>query len=198
MLRFTSGYLRGNKLGRFARETYVVCRCRATPFRARPRPRGVRKMSRSEKHPWRHFMARGGRRPGAGRKPGSGNKKRSEAILKREYASGDVMPLDLMLSEMRRLAKEGSDCGLREARALAQAAAPYCHPRLQAIDTRNTIEAGDTLSALLRMIDGSSTGIARGLAVSRPPLASQQPVFDPDEGGSEGSLSIELGANGSA
>ena len=80
-------------------------------------------------------MPRGGRRVGAGRKPGSGNKKRSEAILRREYASGALMPLDLMLNEMRRLAKEGTDEGLREARMLAQAAAPYCHPRLQAIDT---------------------------------------------------------------
>ena len=37
-----------------------------------------------------------------GRKPGSGNKKRSEAILKREFGSGEIMPLDVMLSEMRR------------------------------------------------------------------------------------------------
>ena len=108
------------------------------------------------------------------------------------------MPLDLMLSEMRRLAKEGTDDGLREARMLAQAAAPYCHPRLQAIDTRNTLEAGDTLSALLRMIDGTSTGIARELAVSQPLLALEQPLYDPDEGGEEGPLSPQLGANGTA
>ena len=38
-----------------------------------------------------------------GRKPGSGNKKRSEAILKREFGSGEIMPLDVMLSEMRSL-----------------------------------------------------------------------------------------------
>ena len=123
----------------------------------------------------------GGKKPG--RKPGSGNKKRSEAILKREFGSGEIMPLDVMLTEMRRCYYLGGDEGLKEARMLAQAAAPYCHPRLQAIDQRTTMEAGDTLSALLRTIDGRTTGIARGIAGSRPLLAAQQSLHDPDEGG---------------
>jgi hypothetical protein len=64
-----------------------------------------------------------------GRPKGSGNKLRSEQILKREFASGEIMPLDVMLSEMRRHYYEGTDEGLKEASALAQAAAPYCHRR---------------------------------------------------------------------
>ena len=49
---------------------------------------------------------------------------------------------------------EGTESSLREARMLAQAAAPYCHPRLQAIMAQTTLNAGDTLSALLKAIDG--------------------------------------------
>jgi len=75
-------------------------------------------------------MPRGGRRPGSGRKPGSGNKKRSEVILRKAFGTGEIMPLELMISEMRRLFAEGTEEALKEARMLAQMAAPYCHPRL--------------------------------------------------------------------
>src|SRR5262245_143133 len=146
-------------------------------------------------------MPRGGRRPGAGakwmqhqggkskpgRKPGSGNKKKSAVILTREYDSGKIMPLEVQLEAMRlhwtEWVQTGSRDSLKEATILAQAAGPYCHPRLQAIDQRTTMEAGDTLSALLKVIDGNTTGIERGIAVSRPLLASEQLVHDPDEGG---------------
>jgi hypothetical protein len=147
-------------------------------------------------------MPRGGRRPGAGRKPGRQNKRKSYEIVKAAFESGEAMPLEVMLQSMRfhwRQWEESADkADLKEAGMLAQAAAPYCHARLQAIDTRTTVEAGDTLANLLRQIDGTSTGIARGLAVSRPLLAIEQPLYDSDEGGSEGSLSTELGANGAA
>src|ERR1700732_490728 len=119
-------------------------------------------------------MPRGGRRPGAGRKKRSSNKKRGAALVKREYESGEVMPLELMLSEMRRLANEGTDASLKEARLLAQAAAPYCHPRLQAVMASVTAR-GDTLSALLREIDGRTTGIANGSDDGEPMLEVKQP-----------------------
>ena len=77
------------------------------------------------------------------------------------YGSGEIMPLDFMISEMRRLAAEATDDLLREARMLAQAAAPYCHPRLQAIVAK-TVEGGDTLTALLKAIDGTTLGIDGG------------------------------------
>jgi hypothetical protein len=108
-------------------------------------------------------MPRGGRRPGSGRKPGSPNRKRGEVILRKAYESGKIMPLELMISEMRRLFAEGTPEALREARMLAQAAAPYCHPRLQAILASTTSTDRDTLSQLLRQIDGKTTGIAQGL-----------------------------------
>ena len=108
-------------------------------------------------------MPRGGRRPGSGRKPGSPNRKRGEVILRKAYESGEIMPLELMISEMRRLFAEGTPEALREARMLAQAAAPYCHPRLAAIMASTTSTDRDTLSQLLRQIDGSTTGIAQGL-----------------------------------
>ena len=123
-----------------------------------------------------------------GRKPGSGNKKKSAVILTREYDSGKIMPLEVQLEAMRlhwaEWIQTGSQDSLKEATTLAQAAGPYCHPRLQAIDQRTTMEADDTLSALLRTIDGRTTGIARGIADSRPLLAPEQLVHDPDEGGS--------------
>jgi hypothetical protein len=111
-------------------------------------------------------MPRGGRRPGSGRKPGSPNGKRGEVIVRKAYESGEIMPLELMISEMRRLYAEGTEAALREARLLAQAAAPYCHPRLQAILAQTAPGAQDTLSALLKAIDGSTTGIAQGLLVA--------------------------------
>jgi hypothetical protein len=112
-------------------------------------------------------MPRGGRRPGSGRKPGrkpgSGNKKRSAVILRQEYDSGKIMPLEVQLEAMRLYWAEWIGSGdreaLKEATTLAQAAGPYCHPRLQAIDQRTTMEAGDTLAALLKAIDGSTTGL---------------------------------------
>ena len=137
-----------------------------------------------------------------GRKPGSGNKKKSAVILTREYDSGKIMPLEVQLEAMRLYWTEWTESGdresLKDATTLAQAAGPYCHPRLQAIDQRTTMEACDTLSALLGTIDGNTTGITRGLAISRPLLEAGQPLCDPDEGGEEGSLPSELGANGTA
>jgi hypothetical protein len=130
-------------------------------------------------------MPKGGRRPGAGRPPGkrrapgagrpngSPNLKSSYKILKE---LGELMPLDFMISEMRRLAKEATDDSLREARMLAQAAAPYCHPRLQAIMAKTTLESGDTLTALLRAIDGSTTGIGDCEEPKEPALAIGSPI----------------------
>ena len=124
-------------------------------------------------------MPRGGRRPGAGRKPGSGNKKRSYGIVKAAYESGELMPLEFMISEMRRLAAAATEESLREARMLAQAAAPYCHPRLQAIVAQTTLNAGDTLSALLQAIDGTTTGIGNGGATRESPLEAEQSLYLP-------------------
>lgn len=82
-------------------------------------------------------MARGGIRRGAGRKKGSGNK-RSRAIAEKALEQG-ISPLEYMLDQMRKPYPPEADAltklsldGLRfEA---AKAAAPYVHPRLNAIE----------------------------------------------------------------
>jgi hypothetical protein len=114
--------------------------------------------------------------PKGGRPVGSSNKRRAYRIVKEAWDTG-IMPLEVILREMRRSYALGTDEGNREACMLAQAAAPYCHPRLQAIDTRTTVEAGDTLAALMREIDGKTTGIAGLLTNAREPeVEAEQPL----------------------
>jgi hypothetical protein len=91
-------------------------------------------------------MPRGGARPGAGRKknaPNKATKERQAAI-----AATGVTPLDVMIADMRYhydRAQEEIEKGTRgrkktiadelsAARTAAQAAAPYVHPRLAAIE----------------------------------------------------------------
>lgn len=79
---------------------------------------------------------RGGRRQGAGRKPGSATKKTRE-IADRAAATGTT-PLEYMLSLMNR-ESDHEDPKVQIAREAlrfeaAKAAAPYVHPRLQAIE----------------------------------------------------------------
>src|SRR6478752_5377425 len=100
-------------------------------------------------------MPRGGRRPNSGRKPGSGNRKRSAVAVRKAYESGEKVPLEVMLDLMHYWAEKASrqttegecEVALREAGMWAQAAAPYMHARLQAIDARTTVQTGDTLAA---------------------------------------------------
>ena len=87
---------------------------------------------------------RGGRRTGAGRKLGSANK-RTREIADQAMASGKS-PLELMLSVMRspkpkQASGEKTVLYLQRVQIwrqqcfdAAKAAAPYCHPRLQAIE----------------------------------------------------------------
>ena len=89
------------------------------------------------------------------------------------------MPLQLLISEMRRLANLGTEDSLKEARMIARDAAPYAHPRLQAI-MANVSAGGDTLTALLSEIDGLTTGISQG-AVRRPALEARELVPLSDE-----------------
>jgi hypothetical protein len=82
----------------------------------------------------------GGRRAGAGRKPGSANRKTRE--LADQAAIEGITPLEVKLQTMRMLwarAHEGSvpDLDLaKQACAIAAQAAPYCHPRLAAIEAK--------------------------------------------------------------
>jgi hypothetical protein len=139
-------------------------------------PKGGRRPNSGCK--WMHHQepGKGGRKPG--RKPGSGNKLKSAEIIAREFEAG-IMPLELLLHEMRRLYRIGDDESLREARMLAQASAPYCHPRLAAVMQETTMRSGDTLAQLLELIDGTTTGIADG-EIGEPQLAIEPPVSLPN------------------
>jgi hypothetical protein len=85
-------------------------------------------------------MPSGGRRPGAGRKPGSIS---SKTLIRLEYRKKaaeaaaeqcDIMPLEVIMRRMRELWVRGDEESKRESCMLAQAAAPYLHPRLQTIN----------------------------------------------------------------
>lgn len=90
-------------------------------------------------------MAKGGVRPGAGRRPGIKNRKTVES-MEAVKASG-LTPLDYMLSILR------DENAAPDARfSAATAAAPYCHPRLAAIE--HSGELAVTHEAALNELDG--------------------------------------------
>ncbi len=77
-------------------------------------------------------MAKGGFRKGAGRKPGSANIKTRE-VADRAALEG-ITPLEYLIAVMR---DDGQDT-VRRLDA-AKAAAPYMHPRLSALDVRQSV-----------------------------------------------------------
>lgn len=77
-------------------------------------------------------MARGGTRPGAGRRAGTKaptTKRRLE--FSEEATKNGVTPLEVMLSAMRQAYKSNN---MKDAAGYAKDAAPYVHPRLNAIE----------------------------------------------------------------
>lgn len=102
-------------------------------------------------------MARGGSRSGAGRKRGAASKKTRE--LADKAAAEGITPLEVMLKAMTSHFQAER---LDEAAAIAKDAAPYCHPRLQAIEMSGKdgkpIEIDSTMSpaeAYRRVIGGA-------------------------------------------
>src|SRR5262245_36174044 len=94
---------------------------------------------------------------------------------------------DVIQVRIDELIKRGDEPSKAEAARLAVQLLPHEAPRLQAVMAR--IEsAGDTLTRLLKEIDGGTVGIARGITASRPLLEAKQPVLDIIEGGSEDSI----------
>ena len=86
------------------------------------------------------MAGKGGARPGAGRKPGSKNKTTAE--IARKALEGGVTPLDVMLKAMR--AADAQE-DMESATKYANMAAPYCHPRLAAIDQNSNIKTEVTV-----------------------------------------------------
>lgn len=76
-------------------------------------------------------MPRGGARPGAGRKKGSqSSKTKARLALVERLNNEGLSPLDVMLAAM----KEAVDRrDMESAAGFAKDAAPYLHPRLQAV-----------------------------------------------------------------
>src|SRR5262249_32687302 len=101
-------------------------------------------------------------------------------------------------ARIRELLRRTDEASKAEAARLAVALMPYEHPKLAAVMSQATIEAGDSLSRLLREIDGKTTGIARGIAARGSALAIEQSVRLSDKGGDDDSLPPELGAGGAA
>jgi hypothetical protein len=83
-------------------------------------------------------MARGGKRPGAGRKPGSLTKKTRD-IAEAAAAAGET-PLEFLLRIMR---DETQEPDVR--RAMAVAAAPYCHSRLASTQVTGSVDSAITV-----------------------------------------------------
>ena len=66
----------------------------------------------------------GGKRPGAGRPKGARNR-RATALIAEAERTGQLLPIDYLLSVMR-----DPDAEPRDRMSAAGMAAPYCHPRL--------------------------------------------------------------------
>lgn len=100
----------------------------------------------------------GGVRPGSGRKPGSVTV-RTRKIAERELAKGRITPLEVMLHAMRVHYDAGE---FDHAAAIAKDAAPYMHPKLQAVqhsgdaDNPVTVKATHDFDAFAQLLDGTA------------------------------------------
>ena len=88
-------------------------------------------------------MARGGRRHGAGRPIGAVAKAKQQAV-KAAVAGGET-PLDYMLRVMR-----NKKADQRRRDAMAVAAAPYVHPRLQSAIVKGEGEDGQIIVEVVK------------------------------------------------
>jgi hypothetical protein len=105
---------------------------------------------------------------------------------------------DTIEGRIRELLRRGDEQSKTEAAILAVQLLPYEEPRLQAVMAKTLLETGDSLTRLLREIDGGTTGIAQGIAISGSALAIEQSVRLSDEGGKDDSVPPELGSGGAA
>lgn len=102
-------------------------------------------------------MPRGGYRPGAGRKRGSQSQKTKARLAVVERLSGDApTPLEVMLAAMENALDRGD---MAAAAAFAKDAAPYMHPRLQAVMHAHQQSGKSELQQLLEELDGTSRGL---------------------------------------
>jgi hypothetical protein len=99
----------------------------------------------------------GGRRPGAGRKKGShSSKTKARLALVERLSAGALTPLEVMLAAMEHALARGD---MSAAAAFAKDAAPYMHPRLQAVMHAQQQSRKSELQELIEELDGMSRGI---------------------------------------
>jgi hypothetical protein len=114
----------------------------------------------------------GGRRPGAGRKKGTqSSKTKARLALVERLSAGAPTPLDVMLAAMEDALARGD---MPAAAAFAKDAAPYMHPRLQAVVHTQNPTGKSELQELIEELDGTSRGLpdytdASGEWGNRPP-----------------------------
>lgn len=112
-------------------------------------------------------MPRGGRRPGAGRKKGSATKK-TRAVANRVAREG-ITPLEVLVAAMR---KHYDDGELDKAASIAADAAPYCHPRLAAVQHSGNPRQPIQVIERLELVDGHASQTTEG--PSRPAPVSAE------------------------
>lgn len=119
-------------------------------------------------------MAKGGKRPGAGRPRGAKSKSTIERDLRlqqsiaRAHEQG-ISPLEVMLSTMRTLWKEGR---WLQACQIAKDAAPYVHPRLTAVGAQLD-EGKSVIKQFMDMVSGHSRGLPNDQEQRQRTLRSQ-------------------------
>ena len=101
------------------------------------------------------MAGRGGKRPGAGRPKGSKNTKTRE-IADKAAAEG-ITPLEVMLTRMRALWAKTDEASKDQAVEIAYRAAPYMHPRLQSVESQNTVDGELTIEIVKFAPDEGST-----------------------------------------
>ena len=102
-------------------------------------------------------MPRGGHRPGAGRKKGSqSSKTKARLAVVERLSTGAPTPLDVMLAAMEDALARGD---MSAAAAFAKDAAPYMHPRLQAVVHAQGSSGLSELGELIEELDGTSRGL---------------------------------------
>lgn len=106
-------------------------------------------------------MPSGGKREGAGRKAGSVTRRGREAA-ERAIESGELMPLDYMLTIMR------DDTALPARRDwAAEKSAPYVHPKLAAVEHSGP-DGGPIEVATLSDADLAAIATGRGVRTPAP------------------------------
>ena|ERR1700687_4543931 len=136
---------------------------------------------------------RGGWRPGSGRPKGANSYATSTADRRPRSETYNGVK-----ARIRELKRRDTEDAKKEKVRLELQLLPYDEPRLQAMEMHTTHDIGDSFMRWMKQIDGSTTGIARGVRCSGSALAFEPPLLDYDERGKDRTVQIELDAEGAS